>query len=59
MYQRNLKYVKGYGNEDKWENIPKELYDATIDYFTQYAEKKGFNIPLYMAFIKENIVREV
>lgn len=59
MYQRNLKYVKGHGNEDKWENIPKELYDATIDYFTKYATEKGFDVPSYMEFIKETVVREV
>ena len=29
MYQRNLKYLKNHGNDDRWENIPKELYDAT------------------------------
>lgn len=59
MYQRNLKYLKNYGNDDKWENIPKELYDATIDYFAKYAKAKGFDVPSYMEFVKENVVREV
>lgn len=59
MYQRNLKYVKGHGKVDQWENIPKELYDATIDYLAKYAKEKGFDVPSYMEFVKENIVREV
>ena len=60
MYQRNLKYVKGHGNTDQWENIPKELYDATLEYFEKYA-KKVFprTVESYMEFIKENVVREV
>lgn len=59
MYQRNLKFVKGHGNEDKWENIPLELYDATLEYFTKYAVEKGFDVSSYINFIKENVVREV
>ena len=59
MYQRNLKYVKGHGNMDEWENIPKELYDVTIDYFTKYAKKKDYDVKSYMEFVKENVVREV
>jgi hypothetical protein len=59
MYQRNLKYVNGHGNFDEWENIPKELYDATIDYLAKYAKEKGFDVPSYMEFVKENVVREV
>lgn len=58
MYQRNLKYVSGHGNFDEWETIPKELYDVTIDYFTKYAIKKGFDVPSYMEFVKENVVRK-
>lgn len=59
MYQRNLKYLKNHGNDDKWENIPKKLYDATIDYLAKYAKEKGFDVPSYMEFVKENVVREV
>lgn len=59
MYQRNLRYNKGHDNKDEWENIPKELYDATIDYFTQYAKEKGFDVASYMEFVKENVVRKV
>lgn len=59
MYQRNLKYLKNHGNDDRWENIPKELYDATIDYLAKYAKEKGFDVPSYMEFVKENVVREV
>ena len=59
MYQRNLKYLKNHGNDDRWENIPKELYDATIDYLAKYAKEKSFDVPSYMEFVKENVVREV
>lgn len=59
MYQRNLKYVKGHDNKDGWENIPKELYDATLKYLAKYAKEKGFDVPSYMEFVKENVVREV
>lgn len=59
MYQRNLRYNKGHDNKDEWENIPKELYDVTIDYFTKYAKKKGFDVASYMEFVKENVVRKV
>lgn len=59
MYQRNLKYVKGHGNMDEWENIPKELYDVTLEYFEKYAKEKGFTVPIYMEFVKGNVVREV
>lgn len=41
MYQRNLRYNKGHDNKDEWENIPKELYDATIDYFHTVRKGKG------------------
>lgn len=59
MYQRNLKYIKGHGNEDEWQTIPKELYDAIIAHMENHAKEKGLDIPSYMEFIKETVVREV
>lgn len=59
MYQRNLKYVNGHGKYDEWVDIPKALYDATLEYLAKYAKEKGFDVPSYMEFVKENVVREV
>ncbi len=59
MYQRNLKYVDGHAKEDEWVNIPKELYDATLEYLEKHAKEKGLTVELYMEFVKENVVREV
>lgn len=59
MYQRNLRYDKGHDDKDEWENIPKELYDVTLEYLAKYAKEKGFDVPSYMEFVKENVVREV
>ncbi len=59
MYQKNLKYVNGHGNFDEWVEIPKALYDATIDYLANHAKEKGFDIKTYMEFITESVVREV
>jgi len=59
MYQRNLKYVNGHGKYDEWVDIPKALYDATLEYLEKYAKEKGFTVQWYMEFVKENVVREV
>ena len=59
MFMRNLKYAKGHGNSDEWVQISEKGYRELITHFEKYAAEKGYNIPSYMEFIKNNVIKEV
>lgn len=56
MYKRNLKYIKGRGNVEKWEIIPDNVAKKLLEYFERYAEEKGFDVTSYMEFIKQSVI---
>ena len=59
MFMRNMKYVKGHGNFDSWEKIPDKVGVELLRHFEKYAKEKGFDVPSYMEFIKETVIKEV